>query len=111
MDCVDRINDHKSIDIALISKYNNRNKLTEKGNLRTFEYGLWNIVNGNNNFEILRLYHPPPSDKNYHMNLQFIDEFLDLYVWLSEKHLNMIITGDFNIHYFEEANNTEQLGT
>ena len=29
------------------------------------------------------------------MILQFIDEFLDLYMWLSEKHLSMIITGDF----------------
>ena len=65
-------------------------------------------MNGNNNFEILR-YLPPPSDKNHHMNLQFIDEFLDLYMQLSKKHLNMIITGDFNIHYFEEVKNAEQL--
>ena len=66
-------------------------------------------MNENYNFEILGLYHPPPSDKNHNMNLQFIDEFLDLYMWLSEKHLNMTISGDLNIHYFEEVNNADQL--
>ena len=53
MDCVDRINDQRGSGIVLIFKDNIRSKLTEKGNLRTFEYGLWNIMNGNNNFEIL----------------------------------------------------------
>ena len=101
--------DQKGGTITLIYKDNSRSKLIEKGNLRAFEYGLWNIVNGNNNFEILGLYHPPPSDKNLHMNLQFIDEFLDLYFQLSEKYLNMVITGDFNIHYYEEVNNAEHL--
>ena len=66
-------------------------------------------MNGNNNFEILWLYHPPPSDKNHHTNLQFINQLLDLYTQLSEKHPNMIITGNFNIHYFEEVNKAEQL--
>ena len=37
-------------------------------------------MNRNNNFEILGLYHPPSSDKNHHMNIQFRDEFLDLYM-------------------------------
>ena len=59
MDCVDRINDQRGSGIVLIFKDNIRSKLTEKGNLRTFEYGLLNIMNGNNNFEILGLYHPP----------------------------------------------------
>ena len=36
-----------------------------------------------NNFEILGLYHPPPSDKNHHMKLQFIDDLVDLYTQLS----------------------------
>ena len=99
----------KGSGIALIYKDNIRSKLIEKGNLRTLEYGLWNIMNGNNNFEIFWLYHLPPSDNNHHMNLHFIDEFLDLYMQLSEKHLNMIISGDFNIHYFEEVNNVDQL--
>ena len=101
MECVDRINDKKGGSIALICKDNIRSKLIEKGNLRTFKYGLWNIMNGNNNFEILGLYHPLQSDTNHHMDLQFIDKILGLYTWLSEKHLHITITGDFNIHYFE----------
>ena len=108
LDYVDRINDKKGGSIALIHKDNMRSKLTEKGNLRTFKYGLCNIMNGNNNFDIFRLYHPPPSNKNHHMNHQFIDKFLQLHSWLSEKHFNIIITGDFNIHYFKEVNNAEQ---
>ena len=67
MDCVDRINDQKVSGIALICKDNIRSKQIEKGNLRTFKYGLWNIVNRKNNFEILGLYYPPSSDKNHHM--------------------------------------------
>ena len=50
MDCVDRINDKKGSGTALICEDNIRNKLIEKGNLRIFQYGLWNIMKRNNNF-------------------------------------------------------------
>ena len=42
-DCYARIKETR----ALICKYNIRSKLIDKENLKTFEYGLWNIINGN----------------------------------------------------------------
>ena len=42
------------------------------------------------------------------MNQQFLDELIEVYATLSVMHLNLIILGDFNIHYLMEKNDSKQ---
>ena len=38
----------------------------------------------------------------------FIDEFLELYMEMSVKYTNLMISGHFNIHYFNDENDSDQ---
>ena len=60
--------------------------------MKTFEFALWKIKS-----EKVELLHS-------HTNQQFIDEFLELFVDLSNRYLNMMIAGDFYIQYFHIEN-------
>ena len=42
------------------------------------------------------------------MNQQFLDELIEVYATLSVRHLNLIIMGDFNLHYLMEKDDSEQ---
>ena len=50
----------------------------------------------------------PPSELHKHMNQQFLDDLIEVYATLSIRHLNLIIVGDFNIHYLMEKDDSEQ---
>ena len=65
--------------------------------MKTFEFALWKIRNGKVEFEFLGIYHPLSLQLHKHTNQWIIDEFLEQFVDLSNRYLNMMI-GDFNCH-------------
>ena len=50
----------------------------------------------------------PPSELHKHTNQQFQDELIEVYAILSIRHLNLIIMGDFSIHYLMDKDDSEQ---
>ena len=98
--CVDRPSKHRGGRLALITKKECKTKLVQGGITRTFEYGLWELTSGKSNIMLLGIYHPPPSNRNAHTNENFIDEILELFTDLSKKYRDILIMGDFNIHYY-----------
>ena len=78
-------------------------KTLEEGCRNTFEYLMWQIRlkdkdQRDQTFEILSVYHPPPSENNKHIIWSFIDDFLEPYMELGTICTNLIIIVDFNIH-------------
>ena len=65
-------------------------------------YAVWKISRKNNYCHVLGVYHPPPSDKNQSVNQDFVDKFFNIYIDLSARLDNSLITGDFNIHVNDE---------
>ena len=61
---------------------------------------LWELTPGKSSIMLLGIYHPPPSNRNIHTNENVIDEFLELFLDLSKKYMDLLIMGDFNIHYY-----------
>ena len=55
-------------------------------------------------FEILAVYHTPPSVTNKQTIHSFIDDFLELYIEIGTTCTNLIITGDFNTHVDDPDN-------
>ena len=84
-------------------------KTLEKGCRNTFDYLVWQIRLKDKDqkyqtFEILAVYHPPPSENNKHSIQSFIDDFLELYMELGTTCTNLIIMGDFSIHVYDMDN-------
>ena len=69
---------------------------------KDIEYGLWKIKAGNQEFSLIGVYHPPPSEINVHTNQQFVNELLDFFTEIMNKCNDIIIAANFNIHYFSE---------
>ena len=97
---VDSHTDHRGGGLALISCCYLDVKLIDMRKIKTFEFALWEIKSGKVGFEFLGIYHSPPSQ----LHQQFIDEFLELFVDLSNRCLNAMIAGDFNTQYFNIKN-------
>ena len=87
--------------------------------LKSFEHGIWKIHNGNCNLTILGIYHPPANKKANTKDAVFVKELINLLTDLLPNHSNIIIMGDFNMHWNkpEDPNvsileeNTTVLGT
>ena len=89
--------------IGLMFRSDLKVKTLEEGCRNTFEYSVWQIRLKNKDqrdqtFEILAVYHPPPSENNKHTIQSFINDFLELYMELGTTYTNLIFMGDFNIH-------------
>ena len=82
--------------------------LEENSNANTFEYVVRNIMIGNTSFQIMGCT-ISPSELHKHTNQQFLDELIEVYATLSVRHLNLIIMGDFSVHYLMEKDDSEQL--
>ena len=91
MNCVYRLKNIRGRGLALI--YNNGNKVEFiETNLRpNFETGIWRIT-----FKgmakptlLVGIYHPPPSETNWHSTQEFINDFLDFYIALGAKFTNI----------------------
>ena len=54
------------------------------------------------------VYHLPSLKIHQQTEQMFIDEFLELYMEISVKYTNLMIGGDFNIHYFNDKNDSDQ---
>ena len=93
--------------LALVSQNSVKVTLEENSNANTFEYAVWNIMIDNTSFQIMKVYHPP-SEVHKHMNQQFLDELIEVYATLSVRHLNLIVMGDFIVHYLMEKDDSEQ---
>ena len=94
----------------MITKKECKAKSVQGGITGTFEYGLWELTSGKSNIMLLGIYHPPPSKRNEHTNENFIDEFLELFMDLSMKYMNLLIIRNFNIHcYHDDDIRCEQL--
>ena len=98
--CVGRPCEHRGGGLALNTKKECKAKLFLGGIIRTFEYGLWELTSGKSNIMLLGIYHLPPSNRNVHTNENFIDEFLELFMDLSKKYIDLLIMGNFDIHYY-----------
>ena len=62
----------------------------------------------NKELQLMGMYHPPPLKIHQHIDQVFIDKFLELYMEISFKYTNLMISGDFNIHYFNDKNDSDQ---
>ena len=98
--CVDKLSEHRGGGLALITMKECKAKLVQGGVTRTFEYGLWELPSSKSYIMLLGIYHPPPSNRNIHTNENFPDKFLELFMDLSKKYMDLLIMGDFNIHYY-----------
>ena len=103
MNCVDRMKNTRRGGLALI--YNNENKVqvSEINPRPTIETGIWRItITGMTKPMVLvEIYHPTPSETNWHSTQDFINDSLDFYVELGAKFTNIIFLGDFNIHLLD----------
>ena len=64
-----------------------------------FEHGIWKIHNGNCNLTVLGIYHPPANKKANTQDAVFVEELINLLTDLLLNHSNIIIIGDFNMHW------------
>ena len=109
--CSDRPEMKQGGGIGLMFRSDLKVKTLDEGCRNTFEYSVWQIRlkdkdQRDQTFEILVVYHPPPSENNKHMVQSFIDDFLELYIELGTTCTNLIIMGDFNIHV-DDLNNLD----
>ena len=63
----------------------------------TYEHCTWTLWKGTHEITIQAIYHPPQSRPGKSVNA-FTEEFVKNMECLTLKHLNPLITGDFNIH-------------
>ena len=75
--------------------------------MKTFEFMVWNLKIQNKELQVMGVYHAPPSKIHQHTDQMFIDEFLELYMEISVKYTILMISGDFNIHYFNDKNDSD----
>ena len=101
---VGRPTTHKGGGIAIVTHETMKVALLNTKQMKFFEYALWRIEYNNEKLDILRIYHPPPSEINQHTIKNFTDEFLELYVELATIYKNFIIAGDFNIQINNKEN-------
>ena len=66
--------------------------------MKTFEFAVWNLKIQNDKLQLMGVYHPPPLKIHQHTDQMFIDEFLELYMEISVKYTNLMISGDFSVH-------------
>ena len=74
-------------------------KLTQSNELNTFEYSLWKITNKHIPSYLLVVYRPPSSQSHPTTVSNFTEEFSTLLTNVLAECSNIIICGDFNIHY------------
>ena len=81
------------------------------GSHPSFEFAVWSVKFTTVHLSLIAIYHPPSTMQNNTDN-QFIDQFTE---WLSENLatlLNVVITGNFNIHInCKEWNNNAHIFT
>ena len=105
---VERQTWHRGGGLALIMKEDIELNLIESRMMKTFEFAAWNLKIQNKELQLMGVYHPPPSKIHQHTDQMFIDEFLELDMEISVKYTNLMISGDFNIHYFNAKNDSDQ---
>ena len=93
--------------VALVSKLNKIKQL-ESGARNTFEYGIWQVTSRNISLSIVGVYRPPYSEKNKFSINDFLDEYTDFLTRKMATLKNLLICGDFNIH-FEDTENNESV--
>ena len=62
----------------------------------------------NRNINIIGIYHPPYSATNMITDNQFIDEFTEFIGDILRDYTNVIVCGDFNIHFGDMENQIAQ---
>ena len=67
--------------------------------LKSFEHGIWKIHNGNCNLTVLGIYHPPANKNTNTQDAVLVEELINLLTDLLLNYSNIIIMGDFNIHW------------
>ena len=70
----------------------------ETTNYSSFEHAIWNIQIGPTVYTIIGLYHPLQGTDPKVSNANFLDQLTNLLSHVIQKHGDMIIMGDFNIH-------------
>ena len=106
---VERPTGHRGGGLALITNENIKINLIECKMIKTFEFAVWKPKIQNKELQLMGVYHSPPLKIHLHTDQMFIGEFLELYMEISVKFSNLMISGDFNIHYFNDEHDSDQL--
>jgi exonuclease III len=91
---------------AILYKKSLNIKLSESNELHSFEYSLWKVTSKNTPLDILIIYRPPSSQQHTTTISGFIDELSGLLTKVLPNCHNLIICGDFNIHYDNHNDNS-----
>ena len=97
LDCIDRVK-RRGGGIGLIWRSDMNMKRIKKVSLESMEAAVWKTTHMHNACTIVGVYHPPNAPNDL-----FIDNLLDLYTEVKATEKNIILLGDFNIHW----NNSE----
>ena len=82
-----------------MTKTNITTKLLDEGPLNTFQFAKWQLAVNHTSITVLAIYHQPSSNQMRVTNGDFLDEFTD---WAAESVStcnNVILVGDFNLHF------------
>ena len=84
--------------LLLVFKSNLKIKFVERENV-SFEQLFCEVKLAKTTLKLLVLYRPPPNKTNGFTNAQFLNEFSDSIGQLSATQGDIIICGDFNVHF------------
>ena len=101
LDTINRSEGKRRGGIALVFKQHLKvSKISSPSlSLKSFEHGMCKIHNGNCNFTVLVIYHPPANKKVNTQDAGFVEELINPLTDLLLNHSNIIIMGDFNMHW------------
>ncbi|KAK6189788.1 hypothetical protein SNE40_001781 [Patella caerulea] len=97
--------DRKGGGLAICTKVK-KVKEIRKGQTRTFEFAIWQLITNNVTTYIIGIYRPPYSAKHPATLPQFLDDFTEFLAIVLASMTNIIICGDFNIQY-DDTNNPD----
>ena len=90
--------DRREGDLVLISKATLKTKLLDSGQIRSFEYVVWEVKCKNAVTTVTQIYHPQYSVHNPVTNAMFTDDFTDFMNDIQQWRMNNYILGDFNLN-------------
>lgn len=85
--------------MGLLFKDNLKVSLKRSGEVSSFEFGVWSVTVSSINLTIVNIYRPPYSTNHPVPCSVFIKEFADFITDVFVDFTNVIILGDFNIHW------------